>query len=91
MHRPFLKVGSKISRGQSYCYMRPTLVQLANALSKAPPNLNEASAMLYLPIPLYRRLLRAHRNLPTEMRTLGDVYIKSGAAFSAAEWYLNLK
>ncbi|KAH8602765.1 hypothetical protein B0O99DRAFT_498523 [Bisporella sp. PMI_857] len=29
------------------------------------------------PIPLYRRLLRAHRKLPMEMRLLGDEYIKS--------------
>jgi hypothetical protein len=30
------------------------------------------------PIPLYRRLLRAHRKfLPSEMRLLGDEYIKS--------------
>lgn len=30
------------------------------------------------PIPLYRRLLRAHRkHLPTEMRLLGDEYVKS--------------
>lgn len=55
--------------------MRPSLVRLANALSKAP--LNEASAMLYPPIPLYRRLLRAHRNLPPDMRPLGDDYVKS--------------
>jgi hypothetical protein len=30
------------------------------------------------PIPLYRRLLRAHRKcLPREMRLLGDEYVKS--------------
>lgn len=30
------------------------------------------------PIPLYRRLLRAHRkHLPSEMRVLGDLYIKA--------------
>ena len=30
------------------------------------------------PIPLYRRLLRAHRkHLPTDMRVLGDEYIKA--------------
>jgi hypothetical protein len=30
------------------------------------------------PIPLYRRLLRAHRkHLPSEMRILGDEYIKA--------------
>ena len=29
------------------------------------------------PIPLYRRLLRSHRKLPAEERTMGDMYIKS--------------
>ncbi|KAK7208196.1 acetate non-utilizing protein 9, mitochondrial precursor [Myxozyma melibiosi] len=29
------------------------------------------------PIPLYRRILRAHRRLPTEHRFLGDQYVKS--------------
>jgi hypothetical protein len=29
------------------------------------------------PIPLYRRLLRAQRKLPGDMRVLGDEYIKS--------------
>ena len=29
------------------------------------------------PIPLYRRLLRAHRKLPEEARFLGDKYVKS--------------
>ena len=30
------------------------------------------------PMPLYRRLLRAHRkHLPSEMRLLGDEYIKA--------------
>lgn len=28
------------------------------------------------PIPLYRALLRVHRSLPPEMRTLGDAYVK---------------
>ncbi|KAL3424841.1 ACN9 family protein [Phlyctema vagabunda] len=39
----------------------------------------KASPMALLPpIPLYRRLFRAHRkHLPTEMRLLGDEYIKS--------------
>ena len=27
---------------------------------------------------LYRSLLRAHRRLPPDMRSLGDVYVKSG-------------
>jgi len=59
--------------------MFPSLLRLANAAStKGPLNLLEASAMLYPPIPLYRRLLRAHRNLPSDMRSLGDDYVKSG-------------
>jgi len=29
------------------------------------------------PIQLYRRCLRAHRKLPTQMRLLGDEYVKS--------------
>lgn len=37
-----------------------------------------APMALLPPIPLYRRLLRAHRkHLPREMRLLGDEYIKS--------------
>jgi hypothetical protein len=37
-----------------------------------------APLALLPPIPLYRRLLRAHRkHLPREMRLLGDAYIKS--------------
>ncbi len=36
------------------------------------------SIPLLAPIPLYRRLLRAHRNFLTpEMRVLGDKYIQS--------------
>ncbi|KAI6039847.1 ACN9-domain-containing protein [Pisolithus marmoratus] len=40
-------------------------------------DLRRASTTLYPPIPLYRRLLRAHRNLPREMRSLGDEYVKA--------------
>ncbi|KAF8960029.1 hypothetical protein BDZ97DRAFT_1835088 [Flammula alnicola] len=57
--------------------MRASLLRLAESVSKAPLNLTEASAMLYPPLPLYRRLLRSHRNLPTDMRALGDDYVKS--------------
>ncbi|KAH9481808.1 Succinate dehydrogenase assembly factor 3, mitochondrial [Psilocybe cubensis] len=57
--------------------MRSTLIRLAESVSKAPLNLTDASAMLYPPIPLYRRLLRSHRNLPSDMRSLGDDYVKS--------------
>ncbi|KAL8950416.1 MAG: hypothetical protein Q9222_003554 [Ikaeria aurantiellina] len=40
--------------------------------------LNPAPLALLPPIPLYRRLLRAHRKfLASEMRVLGDEYVKS--------------
>ncbi|KAL8860595.1 MAG: hypothetical protein Q9178_002948 [Gyalolechia marmorata] len=40
--------------------------------------LNPAPLTLLPPIPLYRRILRAHRKfLPSEMRLLGDEYVKS--------------
>ncbi|TWU75476.1 acetate non-utilizing protein 9 [Metarhizium rileyi] len=41
-------------------------------------SLRQTTAALLPPIPLYRRLLRAHRKyLPGEMRVLGDEYIKA--------------
>ncbi|KAM5544539.1 hypothetical protein V8D89_001437 [Ganoderma adspersum] len=55
---------------------RATIVRLAESVSTQPLNLREASAALLPPLPLYRRILRAHRNLPREMRSLGDVYVK---------------
>src|SRR3954468_20452872 len=33
--------------------------------------------VLTLPIPLYRSILRLHRSLPPEMRSIGDDYVKS--------------
>ncbi|EXV01168.1 hypothetical protein X797_005741 [Metarhizium robertsii] len=40
--------------------------------------LRQTKTALLPPIPLYRRLLRAHRkHLPAEMRVLGDEYIKA--------------
>ncbi|KXN84870.1 Acetate non-utilizing protein 9, mitochondrial [Leucoagaricus sp. SymC.cos] len=57
--------------------MRTTVFRLAENVTKAPLNLREASATLLPPISLYRSILRAHRNLPKEMRSLGDVYVKS--------------
>ncbi|KAK8042094.1 hypothetical protein PG993_006617 [Apiospora rasikravindrae] len=62
--------------------MRPsirTLAQAASAPGGAANALRPAPMMALLPpIPLYRRLLRAHRNfLPPEMRVLGDEYIKA--------------
>jgi hypothetical protein len=41
-------------------------------------SLNTEPLALLPPIPLYRRILRAHRKkLPAEMRLLGDEYVKS--------------
>ncbi|KAI0349729.1 ACN9-domain-containing protein [Trametes cingulata] len=57
--------------------LRVTGVRLAESVSKHPLNLREASAALLPPLPLYRRILRAHRNLPHEMRSLGDDYVKA--------------
>ncbi|KAI0342935.1 ACN9-domain-containing protein [Trametopsis cervina] len=56
---------------------RPTTVRLAKSISEQPLNLQQASAALLPPLPLYRALLRAHRRLPPEMRSLGDDYVKS--------------
>ncbi|KAL5485663.1 hypothetical protein ACEPAI_6704 [Sanghuangporus weigelae] len=57
--------------------MRPTLSRLAKSISEKPLNLRKAGATLLPPIPLYRGILRAHRNLPIEMRSLGDDYVKA--------------
>lgn len=35
-----------------------------------------AAAALLAPLPLYRRILRSHRSLPIEMKSLGDTYVK---------------
>ncbi|RDB26363.1 Succinate dehydrogenase assembly factor 3, mitochondrial [Hypsizygus marmoreus] len=57
--------------------MRSSIIRLAESISSKPLNLREASATLFPPIPLYRRLLRVHRSLPREMRSLGDDYVKA--------------
>ncbi|KAI0817812.1 P-loop containing nucleoside triphosphate hydrolase protein [Xylaria sp. FL0064] len=57
--------------------MRATSRLLATAASTGNA-LKPAPLAILPPIPLYRRLLRAHRkHLPPEMRLLGDEYIKS--------------
>ncbi|ATY62091.1 ACN9 family domain containing protein, putative [Cordyceps militaris CM01] len=57
--------------------MRSSLAKLAKAASTQKGFRPEPMALLP-PIPLYRRLLRAHRKfLPAEMRVLGDEYIKA--------------
>ncbi|KAL6868914.1 hypothetical protein ACO1O0_000237 [Amphichorda felina] len=56
--------------------MRASLMRLATPA--AQKGLRPAPMALLPPIPLYRRLLRAHRkHLPAEMRVLGDEYIKA--------------
>ncbi|WVF72029.1 acetate non-utilizing protein 9, mitochondrial [Kwoniella sp. CBS 6097] len=57
--------------------MRSTAIRLASASAPLPLSVQQASIQLIPPIPLYRRLLRAHRYLPAEMRFMGDSYIKS--------------
>ncbi|KAI0076165.1 ACN9-domain-containing protein [Panus rudis PR-1116 ss-1] len=57
--------------------LRTTVARLAQNVSSKPLNLQEASATLLPPIPLYRNILRAHRHLPPDMRSLGDVYVKA--------------
>jgi hypothetical protein len=43
----------------------------ANSFLKSSP------ATLLPPVPLYRRILRAHRKLPKDHRVMGDLYVKS--------------
>ncbi|KAH9966945.1 hypothetical protein BGW80DRAFT_1178127 [Lactifluus volemus] len=54
--------------------MRTTFIL---CLAGGPHSLREAAVALLPPIPLYRRILRVHRYLPVEMRSLGDDYVKS--------------
>jgi hypothetical protein len=56
--------------------------QRAESISALPLSaVDSAAAQLLPPILLYRRLLRAHRTLDREMRTIGDDYVKVGLAF----------
>ncbi|KAI0951409.1 hypothetical protein AcW1_008458 [Taiwanofungus camphoratus] len=57
--------------------MRSTIAHFAQSVTNRPLNLRGVSATLLPPIPLYRRILRAHRTLPFEMRSLGDVYVRA--------------
>ncbi|KIP08023.1 hypothetical protein PHLGIDRAFT_104900 [Phlebiopsis gigantea 11061_1 CR5-6] len=57
--------------------MRCNLPRLAESISKTPLTLQQARAALLPPLPLYRNILRAHRRLPVDMRSLGDIYVKS--------------
>lgn len=62
----------------------PTMRAFHRLLMASPTNLGAGNPLntgrglaLLPPIPLYRRVLRAHRKLPREMRVLGDEYAKS--------------
>ncbi|XXG93858.1 hypothetical protein Hte_000107 [Hypoxylon texense] len=58
--------------------MKASRSLLATAAAAAGNGLKPAPMALLPPIPLYRRLFRAHRkHLPQEMRLLGDEYIKA--------------
>ncbi|PSR97544.1 hypothetical protein BD289DRAFT_480049 [Coniella lustricola] len=60
--------------------MRATSRLLASATSatRSGGGLRPEPMALLPPIPLYRRLLRAHRkHLPSQMRVLGDEYVKT--------------
>ncbi|KAK3906961.1 succinate dehydrogenase assembly factor 3, mitochondrial [Staphylotrichum tortipilum] len=57
--------------------MRPSARLMASAMSTAK-GMSPGPMALLPPIYLYRRLLRAHRKyLPSEMRLLGDEYVKA--------------
>ncbi|KAJ6517384.1 hypothetical protein C8R47DRAFT_1205608 [Mycena vitilis] len=57
--------------------MRASLFRLAESLSTRPLTLNERSAVLLRPKPLFRRILRTHRHLPADLRFMGDGYVKA--------------
>ncbi|KAL0945413.1 hypothetical protein HGRIS_000905 [Hohenbuehelia grisea] len=57
--------------------MRATALRLAESISTKPLNLTAASASLMPPRQLLRNILRSHRNLPPDMRPLGDDYVKA--------------
>jgi len=60
--------------------MKTSLLRTAQAIGLNSSNaskLEAARAKLLPPIPLYRHLLRTHRLLPFEMRSLGDDYVKA--------------
>jgi len=58
--------------------INPRLLKATPIAAGTTKGFKPAALALLPPIPLYRRLLRAHRKfLPREMRQLGDEYIKS--------------
>ncbi|KIK52680.1 hypothetical protein GYMLUDRAFT_179948 [Collybiopsis luxurians FD-317 M1] len=57
--------------------MQRTFIRRAASVTNKPLTLQEANAALLPPKPLFRQILRIHRNLPPEMRFLGDDYVKA--------------
>lgn len=54
------------------------LLATASENGGAKPSFRRTPMALLPPIPLYRRILRTHRKrLPTEERTIGDMYVKA--------------
>jgi hypothetical protein len=65
-------------RGIHNMRVHPRLLMATPTAAGSAKGFKPAPLALLPPIPLYRRLLRAHRkHLPREMRLLGDEYIKS--------------
>jgi hypothetical protein len=57
--------------------VHPRLMMATPSMAGSTKGFKPAPLALLPPIPLYRRLLRAHRKLPSDMRLLGDEYVKS--------------
>ncbi|KAJ4480168.1 ACN9-domain-containing protein [Lentinula aciculospora] len=57
--------------------MQRSLIRLAESVTTKPLALQEANSALLPPKPLFRQILRSHRNLPSAMRSLGDDYVKA--------------
>ncbi|KAJ7058344.1 hypothetical protein C8F01DRAFT_289786 [Mycena amicta] len=55
--------------------LQGSLKRLAES-SKQPLNSQHVQAALLPPKPLFRRILRAHRDLATDLRYMGDGYVK---------------
>ena len=64
--------------------------RFASTITSSPSS--DSSISLLPPLVLYRRLLRAHRALPIEMRSLGDVYVKVSISdfFDVLHHYLEI-
>ncbi|KAJ3887945.1 hypothetical protein GG344DRAFT_31581, partial [Lentinula edodes] len=56
--------------------MQRSCIRLESVTTKSLA-LQEANAALLPPGPLFRQISRSHRNLPSEMRSLGDDYMKA--------------